>query len=72
LWLNPRGNRSANEVLWPIVMVRMSTDPRTRADVARRTLERKSKREIMRCLKRYVMREVFSDLNNLIQPLDKQ
>jgi hypothetical protein len=53
-------------------MVRMSTDPRTRADVARRTLERKSKREIMRCLKRYVVREVFSDLNNLIQPLDKQ
>ena len=31
-----------------------------------------SKREIMRCLKRYVAREVFQDLNNLVQPLDKQ
>jgi hypothetical protein len=72
LWLNPLDNRSANEALWRIVMVPMSTDPRTRAYVARRTLEGKSKREIMRCLKRYVMREVFSDLNNLIQPLDKQ
>ncbi len=70
--LNPRGDRIANEALWRIVMVRMSTDPRTRAYVARRTLEGKSKREIMRCLKRYVAREVFSDLNNLIQPLDKQ
>ena len=70
--LNPRGDRIANEALWRIVMVRMSTDPRTRAYVARRTLEGKSKREIMRCLKRYVAREVFRDLNNLVQPLDKQ
>ena len=48
-------------------MVRMSTDPRTRAYVARRTLEGKSKREIICCLKRYVAREVCSDLNNLVQ-----
>ncbi len=70
--LNPRGDRIANEALWRIVMVRMSTEPRTRAYVARRTLEGKSKREIMRCLKRYVAREVFQDINNLVQPLDKQ
>jgi transposase len=70
--LNPRGDRRANEALWRIVLVRMSTDPRTRAYVARRTLEGKSKREIMRCLKRYVAREVFRDLNELIQPLDRQ
>lgn len=70
--LNPRGDRRANEALWRIVLVRMSTDPRTRAYVARRTLEGKSKREIMRCLKRYVAREIFRDLNELIQPLDKQ
>jgi len=66
--LNPRGDRQANEALWRIVLVRMSTEPR----VQRRTLEGKSKREIMRCLKRYVAREVFRDLNNLVQPLDKQ
>ncbi len=70
--LNPRGDRRANEALWRIVLVRMSTEPRTRAYVARRTLEGRSKREIMRCLKRYVAREVFRDLNDLIQPLDKQ
>jgi transposase len=70
--LNPRGDRLANEALWRIVLVRMSTEPRTRAYVARRTLEGRSKREIMRCLKRYVAREIFRDLNNLVQPLDKQ
>ena len=70
--LNPRGDRSANEALWRIVLVRMSTEPRTRAYVARRTLEGKSKREIMRCLKRYVAREVFPDLNHITQPLDRQ
>lgn len=70
--LNPRGDRQANEALWRIVLVRMSTEPRTRAYVARRTLEGKSKREIMRCLKRYVAREVFRDLNEIVQPLDRQ
>jgi transposase len=70
--LNPRGDRPANEALWRIVLVRMSSEPRTRAYVARRTLEGRSKREIMRCLKRYVAREIFRDLNDLAQPLDKQ
>ena len=37
----------------------MSWDERTRAYVARRTAEGKSKREILRCLKRYVAREVY-------------
>jgi transposase len=70
--LNPRGDRQANQALWRIVLVRMSSDPRTRAYVTRRTLEGKSKREIIRCLKRYVAREVFQDLNALVQPLDNQ
>lgn len=39
-------------------MVRMVSDPDTGAYVERRTKEGKSKREIMRCLKRYVAREV--------------
>jgi transposase len=65
--LNPRGNRSANEALWRIVLVRMGSDPRTRRYVERRTHQGKSKREIMRCLKRYVAREIFPDLNNLIR-----
>lgn len=70
--LNPRGDRLANEAHWRIVLVRMASEPRTRAYVARRTLQGKSKRETIRCLKRNVAREVFQDLNTLAQPLDKQ
>jgi transposase len=57
--LNRGGNRQANNALWRIVMVRMVSDERTRSYVARRTAEGLSKREIIRCLKRYVAREVF-------------
>ena len=40
----------------------MSSDPRTRAYVERRTIEGRSKPEIMRVLKRYVAREVYRHL----------
>jgi transposase len=40
----------------------MATDPRTQAYIARRTTEGKTTREIMRCLKRYVAREVYKTL----------
>lgn len=60
--LNRGGNRQANHALWRIVMVRMSSDPRTRAYVARKTDEGRSKAEIIRILKRYVAREVFATL----------
>ena len=42
----------------------MRFDPSTKAYVERRTNEGKSKREIIRCLKRYVAREVFTALKN--------
>jgi transposase len=57
--LNPGGNREANHALWRIVITRMSAHPATRAYVARRTKEGLSKKEIIRCLKRYVAREVY-------------
>src|SRR6266516_1423690 len=57
--LNPAGDRQANHALWRIVITRMSSHPPTRAYVERRTAEGLSKKEIMRCLKRYVAREVF-------------
>jgi len=57
--LNRGGNRSANNALWTIAMVRMRSDPRTRAYVARRTEEGKSLKEIHRCLKRYIVRELY-------------
>ena len=57
--LNRGGDRQANSALWTIVLVRMGTDPRTKAYVERRTTDGLSKREIMRCLKRYVARELY-------------
>jgi len=62
--LNRGGNRDANRALHTICMFRMGRDRRTQAYVARRTAEGKSKREIIRCLKRYVAREVYRVLNS--------
>ena len=56
--LNRGGNRDANRALYMICLARMRRDRRTQQYVARRTAEGKSKREIIRCLKRYVAREV--------------
>jgi transposase len=53
------GDRQANCALHQVVLVRMSCDPRTRTYVAKRTAEGKSTREIMRCLKRTLAREVY-------------
>ncbi|MGI0151446.1 MAG: IS110 family transposase, partial [Thermoplasmata archaeon] len=52
--LNRGGDRQANSALWRIVYTRMRYDPRTIAYVERRTKEGKTKKEIVRCLKRYV------------------
>lgn len=57
--LNRAGDRQANHALWRIAFVRMRSDPRTHAYVTRRTAEGKSKPEILRCLKRYIAREVY-------------
>jgi transposase len=63
--LNRGGDRIANNALWRIVIVRMNCDERTRFYVERRTKEGLSKRDIIRCLKRYVAREVFSCLEGV-------
>jgi transposase len=60
--LNPGGDRQANHALWRIVITRMSSHPPTRAYVARRTKEGLPEKEIIRCLKRYAAREVYSRL----------
>ncbi|QQD30070.1 IS110 family transposase [Pseudomonas simiae] len=57
--LNRGGDRSANNALWTIAMVRMRSDSRTRAYVARRTAEGLSSKEIQRCLKRYIIRDLY-------------
>ncbi len=64
--LSRGGDRQANCALHHIVLVRMNIDARTKDYVAKRTEEGKSKREIMRCLKRYVAREVYRQITNPI------
>ena len=68
--LNRGGNRDANRALWVIALVRLRCDGRTREYVARRTTEGLSKPEILRCLKRYIAREVFKIIqrSSLVQP----
>jgi transposase len=61
--LNRGGDRQANSALWRIVLVRMKTHPPTRDYVTRRTAEGLAKRDIMRCLKRYVAREIYHHIN---------
>jgi catechol 2,3-dioxygenase-like lactoylglutathione lyase family enzyme len=58
--LNRGGNRSANCALWRIVLVRLKNDARTRAYYDRRSDEGLTSREIIRCLKRYVARDVYA------------
>ena len=66
--LNRGGDRDANRALHLICVVRMARDRRTKRYVARRTAEGKSKREIMRCLKRYIAREVYRVLVSAVPP----
>jgi transposase len=60
--LNRGGDRAANSALYIVTIVRLRHHEATRDYVARRTAEGLSKREIMRCLKRYIAREVFAAL----------
>ncbi|MFL5333895.1 MAG: IS110 family transposase [Geminicoccaceae bacterium] len=60
--LNRGGNRQANAALHRIVVTRLRVHQPTIDYVRRRTGEGKTKSEIMRCLKRYVAREVFGVL----------
>jgi transposase len=60
--LHRGGNRQANRALHIGVIVRMRYCPRTQAYVARRTAEGLTKPEIIRCLKRYLAREIFQTL----------
>jgi len=60
--LNRGGDRQLNAALWRIAIVRLATDPDTRAYLARRTAEGKTKTEAIRCIKRYIAREVFAAL----------
>jgi transposase len=60
--LSRGGDRDANRALYLLALGRMSWDPRTRTYVDRRTADGLSKPEIIRCLKRYLARELYSTL----------
>jgi transposase len=62
--LNHGGDRALNRALHTIVMTRARCCPTTRTYIARRTAEGKTPREIRRCLKRYVTRELYRTLTN--------
>jgi transposase len=58
--LNRGGDRAANSALHIIAIVRLRTDPTTKAYVAKRIAEGHSKLDAIRSLKRYIAREVFT------------
>ena len=58
--LNKGGDRQANRALHTIAVVRLRYCPRTRAYLERRTAQDLSKRDILRCLKRYILREAHA------------
>ena len=76
--LNRGGDRRLNRALHMAVITRMTHDPATRAYVERRRAEGRTTREIRRCLKRYLARQLYRTLNALhdhpetaLRPLDQ-
>lgn len=60
--LNRGGDRQANNALHTVVLVRMKCDQRTQEYVARRTAQGMAKKDVIRCLKRFVAREIYRHL----------
>jgi transposase len=60
--LNRGGDRGANKALHTVAVVRLKYDERTRAYARRRTAEGFSMKDIMRCLKRAIAREMYQEL----------
>ena len=60
--LNRDGDRALNRALHTIALTRIRSCPRTRAYVQRRSAQGKSSREIRRCIKRYIARELYRTL----------
>lgn len=62
--LNRGGDRRANNAIHTIALVRMSMDPRTKAYIAKKQAEGKTKLEAIRCLKRHLANELFTLITN--------
>lgn len=68
--LHRDGDRQANRALHLIAVCRLRYDQRTRDYAARRLAEGLSKKDILRCLKRFIAREVYNDLRHDLTALD--
>jgi transposase len=68
--LNRAGDRQLNRALHTVTLCRLQRDPRTRAYADRRRAQGKTDREIKRCLKRYIARELYRRLETAPQRLD--
>nr|WP_272928769.1 IS110 family transposase [Leucobacter aridicollis] len=62
--LHRGGDRKTNRALHMIAVVRLRYDARTVDYMQRRLAEGLSKKDVLRCLKRFIAREVFNDLRN--------
>ena len=69
--LNRGGDRAANSALHIIAIGRLRTDPRTKSYIAKRIAEGHSKLEAIRCLKRYIAREIFSLISQRRQEINQ-
>jgi len=69
--LNRAGDRQLNRALHTIVQTRLKKDEATQAYAQRRRTEGRTDREIKRCLKRYVARQLYRILETTPQPLDE-
>jgi transposase len=63
--LHRGGDRQANAALYRIILCRLRWDPRTRHYLERRTKDGLTKPEIIRCLKRYIARQIYRELTHL-------
>jgi transposase len=63
--LNRGGDRRANAALYRIVLTRLRCDQRTRDYLDRRTAQGLSRRDAIRCVKRYVARETYNPVRQL-------
>jgi transposase len=66
--LNRGGDRTLNHALWIIATTRRRIDPTTRAYITRRTTEGLSSKDITRCLKRYIARQLYRTLQTTTTP----
>ena len=64
--LNRSGDRQLNRAIHTIVLTRLRHDPTTRAYLERRRAQGHTDREIKRCLKRYVTRQLYRQLERAL------